>query len=313
MGAWRVRAAAGLAALLLLCLPAPAQPARGEPLRAVATFSILADLVRQVGGAHVAVTSLVAPGADAHGYNPAPADSRTLAEAQVIVVNGLGFEGWIDRLIRASGTKAPVVVASKGARTIAANPEHEHGHGHAGHDHGAGPDPHAWQSVANVRVYVANIRDGLAKADPAHAEDYARNAAAYGAALDRLDAEIRDTIAAVPPDHRRVITTHDAFGYFGASYGLAFLAPQGVSTASEASPRDVARIIRQIRRDKVPAVFLETIADPRLMQQIARESGARIGGRIYSDSLSGPDGPAPTYLDMMRANLAAFRAALGPA
>ncbi|GJD57179.1 metal ABC transporter substrate-binding protein [Methylobacterium dankookense] len=309
------RAAGGIGALLILvglALPAAA----AEPLRAVATFSILADLVRQVGGPHVSVTSLVAPGADAHGFSPAPADSRALAQAQVIVVNGLGFEGWIDRLIRASGAKAPVVVASAGVRTIAGNPEHDHDHGEKdGHAHGAEHaseiDPHAWQSVANVKTYIANIRDGLAKADPAHAEDYARNATAYTAALDRLEGEIRQTIAAIPTEHRRIITTHDSFGYFSAAYGLAFLAPQGVSTASEASPRDVARIIRQIRRDKVPAVFLETIADPRLMQQIARESGARIGGKVYSDSLSPPDGPAPTYLDLMRANLGAFRGALG--
>ncbi len=307
---WMRRAAGGIGAVLLLV--GLALPAGAEPLRAVATFSILADLVRQVGGTHVSVTSLVAPGADAHGYSPAPADSRALAQAQVIVVNGLGFEGWIDRLIRASGAKAPVVVASAGVRSLAGNPEHDHGEGPAhGADHPSEIDPHAWQSVANVKTYIANIRAGLAAADPAHAEDYARNADAYTASLDRLEGEIRATIAAIPPAHRRIITTHDSFGYFSAAYGLAFLAPQGVSTASEASPRDVARIIRQIRRDKVPAVFLETIADPRLMQQIARESGARIGGKVYSDSLSPPDGPAPTYLDMMRTNLGAFRAALG--
>lgn len=302
-----VRVAAPGLALLWLALPAAA-----EPLRAVATFSILADLVRQVGGAQVSVTSLVGPNADAHSYNPAPADSRTLAQAQIIVVNGLGFEGWIDRLVRASGTRAPVVVASAGVKTVAADPEHSHDHAHDhGRDAAEAADPHAWQSVANVRIYVANIRDGLAKADPAHAEDYARNAEAYLAALDGLEGEIRRTVAGIPPEHRRVITTHDSFGYFSAAYGLAFIAPQGVSTASEASPRDVARIIRQIRRDKVPAVFLETIVDPRLMQQVARESGARIGGKVYSDSLSGPDGPAPTYVEMMRTNLRAFSTALG--
>ena len=308
MRVFLARVAEGLAALVLLAgLARPA--AAAEPLRAVATFSILADLVRQVGGPDVAVTSLVAPGADAHGYTPAPADSRALAQAQVIVANGLGFEGWIDRLIRASGAKAPVVVASAGVPTLSG--AHDHADEDKGHRHGSELDPHAWQSVANVKRYVANIRDGLAKADPAHAEAYARNAAAYTADLDRLEAEIRATVSAIPAEHRRIITTHDSFAYFSAAYGLTFIAPQGVSTASEASPKDVARIIRQIRRDKVPAVFLETIADPRLMQQIARESGARIGGKVYSDSLSPPDGPAPTYLAMMRANLAAFRAALG--
>ena len=301
------RRARGFALVLCLLLPAAAV---AEPLRAVATFSILGDLVRQVGGDGVRVLDLVGPDADAHGYSPAPGDSRTLAAADIVFVNGLGLEGWIDRLIAASGARAPVVVASRGVATIAGR------HEHAGEGTGQGAesqtaDPHAWQSVANVRIYVANVRDGLSKADPARAAGYARNADAYLAQLAALDAEIRETIAGIPPEHRRIITTHDAFGYFSAAYGLTFLAPQGVSTEAEASPRDVGRIIRQIRRDKVPAVFLETIADPRLMQQIARESGAKIGGKVFSDALSGPAGPAPTYLDLMRSNLRAFGAALG--
>ena len=230
-----------------------------------------------------------------------------MAEADLVVVNGLGFEGWIERLIKASGTKAPVIVASKGVKTIAGSHDHDDDHGH---DHGDHADPHAWQSVANVKLYVVNIRDGLSAADPAHAALYAENAAAYARKLDALEGEIRTTLQTIPAERRRIITTHDSFGYFSAAYGMRFLAPQGISTDSEAGPKDVARIIRQIRRDKVPAVFVETIADPRLMQQIARESGAKVGGRIYSDALSGPDGPAPGYLEMMRANLTAFRDAL---
>ncbi|WP_244475696.1 zinc ABC transporter substrate-binding protein [Methylobacterium sp. Leaf466] len=276
------------------------------PIRAVATFSILGDLVRQVGGDRVVVSTLVGPDADAHGYNPAPGDARTLLEAQLVFVNGIGFEGWIDRLIKASGSKAPVITASTGVATIA---DQDHGHDH-GKDHAV--DPHAWQSIPNAKRYVANIRDGLARVDPAHAAAYAANAAAYLARLDALDARARAAIAAIPADQRRVITTHDAFGYFGAAYGLRFIAPQGVSSDSEASPRDVARIIRQIRKDKIPAVFLENIADPRLMQQIAKESGARIGGKVYSDALSKPDGPAASYIDMMTNNLAAFGSALTP-
>ena len=297
---------------LALSLAGGAFPvAAAERLRAVATFSILGDLVRQVGGDAVAVTTLVGPDADAHGYSPAPGDSRTLAAAGVVFVNGLGFEGWIDRLIRASGSKAPVVVASAGVATIPSRHDHRHGEGgHAAASSDA--DPHAWQSVPNAKVYVANIRDGLAKVDPGHAADYARNAEAYLARLDALDAEIRAALARIPADHRKVITTHDAFGYFSAAYGLTFLAPQGVSTDSEASPQDVARIIRQVRQDKVPAVFIETIADPRLMQQVAREGGARIGDKVYSDALSGPSEPASNYLDMMRSNLRAFSAALSP-
>ncbi|HJE25926.1 MAG TPA: metal ABC transporter substrate-binding protein [Methylorubrum populi] len=297
----------GLAAIILVLLGLAPAMAADTKLKAVATFSILADLITQVGGERVSVTSLVGPDADAHGYSPTPGDARRVAEADLVVVNGLGFEGWIERLIKASGTKAPVIVASKGVKTIAGSHDHDDDHGH---DHGDHADPHAWQSVANVKLYVVNIRDGLSAADPAHAALYAENAAAYARKLDALEGEIRTTLQTIPAERRRIITTHDSFGYFSAAYGMRFLAPQGISTDSEAGPKDVARIIRQIRRDKVPAVFVETIADPRLMQQIARESGAKVGGRIYSDALSGPDGPAPGYLEMMRANLTAFRDAL---
>ncbi|WP_370692768.1 metal ABC transporter solute-binding protein, Zn/Mn family [Methylobacterium sp.] len=298
-----------MAFVLLLAVLCGVRPALAdtEKLGVVATFSILGDLAAQVGGDRVRVTTLVKPDADAHGYAPAPGDARTLAAADLVVVNGLGLEGWIDRLIKASGAKAPVVVASKGIKAI--EEADDHGDGHA-HDHHA--DPHAWQSIANAKVYVANIRDGLAKRDPAHAADYAARATAYLGELDALEGEVRATIAKIPPAQRRIITTHDAFGYFTAAYGLTFIAPQGVSTDSEASPRDVARIVRQIRAEKIPAVFLETIADPRLMEQIARESGAAIGGKVYSDALSGPNGPAPTYVTMMRSNLNAFAKALGP-
>ncbi|KQU33228.1 metal ABC transporter substrate-binding protein [Methylobacterium sp. Leaf94] len=315
----RLRFRLPAALVLLLGLLGPVSAAETK-LRAVATFSILADLVAQVGGDHVAVTSLVQPNADAHGYAPAPSDARTLADANLVVVNGLGLEGWIDRLIKASGTKAPVVVASAGVKPIEAEDDgHGHdgpghdgpGHGGPGHAHGHHDDPHAWQSIANARIYVGNIRDALVRIDPDHAAAYADNAKAYLASLDALEAEVRTGIAAIPMAQRRIITTHDAFGYFTAAYGLTFIAPQGVSTDSEASPRDVARIIRQIRQEKIPAVFLENISDPRLMQQIARESGAVIGGKVFSDALSGPDGPAPTYVAMMRHNLTAFTAALG--
>ncbi len=295
------------AAVLVLLGLMPSVAAAETRLKAVATFSILADLVAQVGGEQVSVTSLVGPDADAHGYSPTPGDARRVAEADLVVVNGLGFEGWIERLIKASGTKAPVIVASKGVKTIAGN----HDHDDHGPDHGDHADPHAWQNVANAKLYVANIRDGLSAADPAHAALYAANASAYIQKLDALDAEIRATLQTIPAERRRIITTHDSFGYFSDAYGMRFLAPQGISTDSEAGPKDVARIIRQIRRDKVPAVFVESIADPRLMQQIARESGAKVGGRIYSDALSGPGGPAPGYLEMMRSNLQAFREALG--
>ncbi len=300
-----MRAIIGIVLAIAACWAVPAAAApEGGRLRAVATFSILGDLVREVGGSHVEVTTLVGPGSDVHSFSPAPGDARLVAQAGIVFVNGLGLEGWLDRLIRASGTRAPVVTASTGVSAI----QEEDGHGH---DHGAhGADPHAWQNVANVKIYVANIRDGLAKVDPAHAADYAANAAAYTARLDALDGDVRAAIARIPRQNRRLITTHDAFGYFGAAYGLTILAPQGVSTESEASPRDVARIITQIRKEQVPAVFLETVTDPRQMERIARESGARIGGQVFSDALSPAGGPAPTYLDMIRTNLRAFDEAL---
>jgi zinc/manganese transport system substrate-binding protein len=283
--------------LATLALPAAAQ----EKLKAVATFSILADVVRNVGGDRVAVTALVGPNSDAHVYQPSPGDAKTLSEAKVVFANGLGFEGWMERLIKASGTKAAMVVASKGVKPR--NLEASDGHGH-------NVDPHAWQSAANIKLYVGNVRAALAAADPAGKGAYEANAAAYLAKLDALDAEIKAAVAKIPADRRRIITTHDAFGYFAAAYGVAFIAPQGVSTESEVSAKDVAKIITQIRRQKIPAVFLENVTDDRLLKRIAAESGARIGGTLYSDALTDENGPAATYIDMMRHNIRQLAAAL---
>ena len=288
------------AALLLGVAPAAAQ----EKLKAVATFSILADIVTNVGGDRVAVTALVGPNSDAHVYQPTPSDAKTLSEAKVVFANGLGFEGWMERLIKASGTRAAMVVASKGVkpRNVEAKPD--------SHDHHNNVDPHAWQSVANIKLYVGNIRDALAAADPAGKATYEANAAAYLAKLDTLDAEIKAAVEKIPAGRRRIITTHDAFGYFAAAYGVAFIAPQGVSTESEVSAKDVAKIITQIKRQKIPAVFLENVTDDRLLKRIAAESGARVGGTLYSDALTDEKGPAATYIDMMRHNIRQLAAAL---
>jgi len=293
----------------LLALTALAGPGRAQSpsrVKVAATFSILGDIVRQVGGDRVEVTTLVGPNGDAHVYSPSPGDARRLSEAGIIVVNGLKFEGWIDRLTRSSGAKAPVVEASKGVRTLKADGGHDHGHGHS---HGA-VDPHAWQNVANVKLYADNVRDALIKADPAGKEVYEANAAAYGTRLDELEREVRAAVERIPADRRKVITSHDSFAYFEAAYGLDFVAPRGVSTEAEASAKDVARLIQQIRRERISAVFLENVSDPRLIERIAKETGARIGGRLYSDALSGPDGPAATYIDMMRHNIRAISGAL---
>lgn len=277
-----------------------AGPVGAEPptrLPVVASFSILADLARNIGGDHVEVAALVGPDGDAHAYQPTPADAKALRDARLVVVNGLGFEGWIDRLVKTSRTTAPVVVATRGVTPREDADAH-------------GTDPHAWQSVANARIYVANIRDGLIAVDPGAAEAYRANADAYLGELAALEAETTATIATIPQERRKIITTHDAFGYFGAAYGLGFIAPEGVATEAEPSARDVARIIRQIAAQKIPAVFMENITNPRTIRRIAAESGARVGGTLFSDALSPQDGPAPTYLDMIRHNAKELAAAL---
>jgi len=282
-------------AAFLCAGPAAAQ----EKIKVVATFSILADFVRNVGGDRVEAASLVGANSDAHVYAPSPADAKTLADAKVVFVNGLGLEGWMTRLVKASGTKAPMIVATKDIKPLKME---EHGH--------AETDPHAWQSVANAKIYVANIRDGMIAADPAGKSVYETNTQAYLVKLDALETDVKTAIAKIPADHRKIITTHDAFGYFGAAYGMQFIAPQGVSTESEASAKDVAKIIRQIKKQKIPAVFIENISDDRLIRRIASETGAKIGGALFSDALTNEKGPAPTYIDMMRNNIKQFSAAL---
>jgi zinc/manganese transport system substrate-binding protein len=275
----------------------------------VASFSILGDMTARVGGDRVAVTTLVGPDGDAHVYEPTPDDVRAVAAARLLVVNGLGFEGWMDRLAGASGYAGPVVVASKGVapREIV---EEEHADAE-GHDH-HGIDPHAWQDVANAVTYVRNIAAGLDAADPAGKATYDANAAAYVAELEALDAEVRAALATLPAERRKIITSHDAFGYFGAAYGLRLSAPEGISTEAEASAADVAALIRQIRADAVPAIFVENIKDRRLIDQIAAESGAAVGGELYTDALSDKDGPAPTYVEMIRHNAKTLTEALAP-
>ncbi|MEM6492349.1 MAG: zinc ABC transporter substrate-binding protein [Pseudomonadota bacterium] len=316
-------------------------------------------MVERVGGEHVSVTTLVGPDGDAHVYQPTPADARAVSEAQVVIVNGLEFEGWLDRLIDASGFQGTPVVATAGIEPIPFEEAgddhddhddhaghghgekhaghghddhgHDHGHshghdhgakhaghddhghddhGHAGHDHGAF-DPHAWQSIVHAVRYVENITTALSAADPANAAAFAQNRDAYVAELSTLHGEILGMMGQLADSQRTVVTSHDAFGYFTQAYGVTFIAPQGLSTASEASAQDVARLIEQIREEAVSAVFVESITDNRLIEQIARETGAQVGGTLYSDALSGPDGPASTYIDMMRHNAALIAQTLG--
>jgi zinc/manganese transport system substrate-binding protein len=283
-----------------------------DKITVVATFTVLGDMVRNVGGDHVAITTLVGQDGDAHVYEPTPADARTLAGANLVVVNGLGFEGWIDRLIKASGYKGPVLVASDGIAPLKADGEQGYEHGHAPgssdpeaddrHHRDGAFDPHAWQDLTNGRVYVANISRALAAADPGHAAAYRRQATAYDRVLAALDRDIRNRFGAIPAHRRKVITSHDAFQYFARAYGIEFHAPVGLSTENEPSAGEIAALVRQMKQEGIRALFVDNITDPRLMQQLAREAGAVIGGTLYSDSLSGPGGLAPTYLDMVRHN-----------
>ena len=282
--------------LICLLLVTSAFPARAqERFNVVTSFSIIGDFVRNVGGERVSVTTLVGPDGDAHVYTPAPADAKEIADARLVIINGLGLEGWLPRLVQSAGSKATIVTASSGI---------------APRKLGSDADPHAWQSVVNAKNYVTNIRDALGAADPANAAVYRTNAEVYLAQLDGLDREVREAVAQIPQQRRKVISTHNAFGYFADAYGIEFIAPLGVSTESEASARDIARIITQIRSGKIPAVFLENISDPRLIRRISAETGAKVGGTLYSDSLTGEKGDAPTYIDMVRHNIKALTSAL---
>jgi zinc/manganese transport system substrate-binding protein len=286
-------------------LPAAAQQ-EASKLKVVATFSILGDFARNVGRDRVDVTTLVGPNGDVHVYSPTTGDAEAIRNARLVIVNGLGLEGWLPRLVESSGSEATTVVATKGIapRKIAAGEI-------LGHDRGAGSvDPHAWQSGANAEIYVANICDAMVAADPSDAATYKANASAYLAKLEALDHDVREALVPIPVERRKLISTHAAFGYFAAAYGVSFLAPEGVSTETEPSARDIATIITQIKNENIPAVFLEKISDPRLMRQIASETGAAIGGMLYSDSLTEKNGAAPSYIEMVRYNVRTIASAL---
>lgn len=279
---------------------APLAVRAAELLRVVASFSILADLTRQIGGSAVVVEALVGQDGDAHVYDPRPKDLRTLMKAGLLVRNGMGFEGWMDRLTGAAGFKGTVVVAAERVipRTMTV-------------DGGAiATDPHAWQDPRNAILYVRAIAEGLSAADPANAVFYRDSAERYAAQIAQADRWIEATLASIPDGQRRIITTHDAFGYYGARYGVEFLSVEGISTEFEPSAKAIAALVRQVRRQQVRAVFIENMTNPRMAQMLARETGAVPGGTVYSDALSPPNGPAATYLDMLRHNTTLFAAAM---
>ena len=280
---------AAISLVLVWC----SQPAAAAPVRVVVSFSILDDIVRRIGGAEVAVTSLVGPDSDAHVFEPSPDQARLLARAQLLVINGLGFESWLARLTRSAQFGGVLVTATDGIVPIMA----------AGAAEAPGvPDPHAWQDPRNAIVYADNIARALADIDPMHADAYRQRLQTYEAELQALDKRVRSELGVIPADKRRVITSHDAFAYYGKAYGVTFLAAEGISTDSEPTAKAVAGLIRQIRREGITALFLENIGDPRLVEEIARDTGTTPGPPLYSDALSKPDGPAPTYVQMIEYN-----------
>ncbi|RFC62019.1 metal ABC transporter substrate-binding protein [Fulvimarina endophytica] len=301
-----------LAAASVLALTAATfSQASAAELNAVATFSIIGDFAEKVGGDRLDLTTLVGRNGDAHVYAPKPADARALAAADVVLTNGFGLEGFLDRLIAASGTEAAIVRLTDGIE-----PREEAGGGHyhfvdgEAIFHAGGVNAHAWQSVANAKIYVSNIRDAFCEADPEGCETYAANAGDYLAELTALDTKVRTAVEALPKDSRTVVVGHDAFGYFEGEYGIRFLSPQGISTEAEASAADVAGLIWQMQEARTAAVFAENIADSRLVEQIASEAGTELAGTLYSDALSEPDGPASDYLSMMHHNLRLITSAL---
>lgn len=286
------------ASSLALAFFTHAAAAAAEPLPITASFSILGDLVRVVGGERVALTTLVGPDEDAHTFEPKPSDAKALLKTRLLVTNGLGFEPWASKLAQSAGYKGETMAASKGVQARHMAPEKDHG-GHAHEE----VDPHAWQNPHNVVIYVRNIAAALTKVDPSGASTYRANAEAYVQELLALDAWAREQFAAIPAAKRKVITSHDAFGYFGARYQITFLAPQGVSTDAEPSAKAVAQLIRQLKREKIRAVFVENMSNPKLLAQLSRDAGATVGASLYSDALSGADQPGATYLHMVRHNV----------
>jgi zinc/manganese transport system substrate-binding protein len=301
--------------LLLSLVPALALPGllrAQEPLRVVASFSILGDMLREVAGDRIALRTVAGPNVDAHSFQPRPSDAEALRGAALAVRNGLGFDGWFDRMVRSANWRGRMVTATEGLtpRRMAA---HSHGHGHGGGQQQGGqqqgqprtvPDPHAWQDLRLGIRYVQAIAAALSGADAANATAYAAAAEAYIGRLTDLDAWVRAQVATVPEARRTVVTSHDAFGYFGSAYGIRFLAPQGVSTEAEPSAAEVARLIRQIRNQGITAVFMENMGNPATLQRLAQEAGVRVRGRLYADALSAPDGPAASYEAMFRHNVA---------
>lgn len=331
--------------VLALGLLAASLSVQAEPLRVVSSFSILNDMVKEIGGDKVMASTIVPVNGDAHSFEPRPSDAKTLASAQLLVINGLEFETWLPRLQQAAGYKGPQIVATEGITPLAFEggqddhadhshdhdhdhdhePAHDHDHQHAraeegeqahsdhahSHQHGS-QDPHAWQSLGLAQIYVRNISKGLEQADPANAEYYQRRAKDYAQRIQELDDSIKTRLQAVPVEKRKVITSHDAFSYMGKAYDIRFIPLVGVSSQAEPSARDIAQIIQQARREQIQAIFVENTVSAKLVEQVARETGAKVGGTLYSDALGVAGSGVDTYLGMMRSNTDQLIKALQP-
>jgi len=282
------------------CLLLMSQVTQAAPLQVVASFTILADMAKQIGGEDVTVKSLVGPNGDPHSFEPTASDSRALAQAKVVIVNGLGLEGWMDRLVTASGYRGEITVAAKGIET------------HTMQEAGKSVvDPHAWNSLANGEIYARNIIQAFEKADPAHANAYAQRGARYLQSMEQLDQWALQAYHRLPAERRMVLTSHDAFGYYGKRYGVTFNAPLGLSTESEASAQQVAALITTLKQHKISHYFTENQTDPRLVKQIATATGATPGGELYPEALSLATGPAATYLQAFKYNTTQLLASMG--
>ena len=282
-----------------------------ERVKVVASFSILADIAEQVGGERVEVTSIVGVNGDTHVYRARPMDAKQITYADLLVINGLGFEGWIERLESSARFNGIKVVATDDIRLLRDNRERSVQVMPMGHIHQHGTiDPHAWHSLQNGMQYAKAIAQGLMTADPEHQDYYQQRLDDFLVRAEQLDQELHALVAQLPPERLRVITSHDAFAYLAVDYGFQFISVQGVSTESEVAAGDLSRLIREVRNTEAAAIFLENISDPRLMNQVAKETGASIGGTLYSGSLSEADGPAASYLELMRHNVTTLVAAL---
>lgn len=335
-----VRVFRGAGTLLSLSLLSLALPAQAEPLRVVSSFSILNDMVREIGGDKVMASSIVPVNGDAHSFEPRPSDAKTLASAQLLVINGLDFEAWLPRLQQSAGYKGPQVVATQGIKPLDFDGADDHTHGSAeghddhhdhdhSHDHGSdhdkapaaepahehshgSQDPHAWQSLSQAQVYIRNISQGLSQADPTNADYYRQRAQDYAQRVQQLDDSIKSRLQAIPAEQRKVITSHDAFAYLGKEYGITFISLVGVSSQAEPSAREIAQVIEQARREHIRAIFVENTVSPKLVEQVARETGAKVGGILYSDALGKPGSGTDTYLGMMKWNTDKLIEALQP-